>query len=64
VLLVEQHVSRALAVADRAYLLTHGRVVLQGDSKTLLADRRLLEASYMGEAVLEEPTPAKNGNGG
>jgi branched-chain amino acid transport system ATP-binding protein len=49
VLLVEQHVSKALAVSDRAYVLSHGRITLQGAASKLLSDRQLLESSYMGE---------------
>lgn len=36
VLLVEQNVAQALAVADRAYVLENGRVTLQGSGKELL----------------------------
>jgi branched-chain amino acid transport system ATP-binding protein len=49
VLLVEQHVHLALEVADRGYVLSHGRVVLADDAKRLRADRQLLIASYLGE---------------
>ncbi len=49
VLLVEQHVHLALEVADRGYVLSHGRVVLQNTAEALRADRQLLTASYLGE---------------
>ncbi len=52
VLLVEQHVDLALGVADRAYVLAHGECVLTGPASDLAADRRLLEAGYLGEAAL------------
>jgi branched-chain amino acid transport system ATP-binding protein len=49
VLFVEQHVNLALAVADRAYVLSHGRLVLEGPADSLRDDRELLRQSYMGE---------------
>jgi branched-chain amino acid transport system ATP-binding protein len=49
VLLVEQHVHLALEVADRGYVLSHGRIVLADSAERLRADRRLLIASYLGE---------------
>ena len=49
VLLVEQHVHLALEVADRGYVLSHGRVVLENDAEHLRANRQLLIASYLGE---------------
>ena len=52
VLLVEQHVSLALEVADRAYVLSHGRLVLEGDAKDLRGRRDLLRSSYLGEAAV------------
>lgn len=48
VLLVEQHTDLALAQADRAYVLSHGDLVLEGDAADLLLDRHLLDAAYLG----------------
>jgi branched-chain amino acid transport system ATP-binding protein len=52
VVLVEQHVHMALEIADRAYVLHHGRVVLSGTASELARDRELLESSYLGDGVL------------
>lgn len=52
VLLVEQHVHMALAVADRGYLLNHGRVVLDGAAASLAARPDLLAATYLGDTAL------------
>jgi branched-chain amino acid transport system ATP-binding protein len=49
VLLVEQHVHLALEVADRGYVLSHGRIALADEAERLRADRQLLIASYLGE---------------
>jgi branched-chain amino acid transport system ATP-binding protein len=48
VLLVEQHVSLALRVADRAYVLDRGRIALEDDAAHLVANPGLIEASYLG----------------
>lgn len=53
VLLVEQHVDLALEVADRGYVLNHGDLVMHGDAQDLLANRALLDASYLGGETLE-----------
>ena len=49
VLLVEQDVDAALTVAERAYVLETGRVVIAGQAGELLADPRIRE-SYLGIA--------------
>jgi branched-chain amino acid transport system ATP-binding protein len=54
VLLVEQHVNLALEVADRAYVLSHGELAMEGDARHLAANRHLLESSYMGQSEIDE----------
>ena len=52
VVIVEQHVHMALEVADRAYVLNHGELVMEGSASDLLQDRELLESSYLGDAAM------------
>ena len=47
IVLVEQNVPHALALADRAYVLETGRVTLTGTSTELLADHRVRDG-YLG----------------
>ena len=51
VVLVEQHVNLALAVADQAVVLNHGRVVLDGAAASLRAEPERLERAYLGSAL-------------
>ena len=51
VLFVEQHVALALEVADRAYVLTRGRIGLEGPAAELRERRELLAASYLGDTA-------------
>ena len=51
VLLVEQHVGLALDVADRAYVLSHGRVSLHRPAAELRGNHELLLQSYLGEGA-------------
>jgi branched-chain amino acid transport system ATP-binding protein len=46
-LLVEQNVSAALDIAERAYVIETGRIVLAGTSAALASDPRVREA-YLG----------------
>ena len=48
VLLVEQNAKKALSIADRAYVLETGKIVLEGDAKDLLNDESIKKA-YLGE---------------
>ena len=48
VLLVEQNASRALAVADRAYVMDSGEMTMSGPAGELLHDPRV-RAAYLGE---------------
>ncbi len=48
VLLVEQNAKKALSIADRAYVLETGSIVLEGRADALLADDSIKKA-YLGE---------------
>ena len=48
VLLVEQNAKKALSIADRAYVLETGKIVLEGDAKELMNDDPIKKA-YLGE---------------
>ena len=48
VLLVEQNAKKALEVADRAYVLETGKIVLSGNAKDLMNDEAVKKA-YLGE---------------
>ena len=47
-LLVEQNASRALALADRGYVMESGLITMDGDAKALLNDPKV-RAAYLGE---------------
>lgn len=48
VLLVEQNAKKALSIANRAYVLETGKIVLEGEAKELLNDDSVKRA-YLGE---------------
>ena len=48
VLLVEQNAKKALSIADRAYVLETGKIVLTGDAKELM-DNESIKKAYLGE---------------
>lgn len=59
VLLVEQNVREALRIADRAYVIELGRIVLSGTGKELSANKRI-EETYLGGTVDEGSNTAGN----
>jgi branched-chain amino acid transport system ATP-binding protein len=50
VILVEQHVHLGLAIAERAYVLSHGSPVLTAPAAELRENMSLIRASYLGES--------------
>ena len=54
IVLIEQNVHRALALADRAYVLERGQVSFSGDPRELLDEQRLREA-YFGRTADDHP---------
>ncbi len=57
VLMVEQNVRKALAVADRGYVLERGRLVASGPA-TLLARSTIVRQAYLGSGATAAPTAA------
>ena len=47
ILLVEQNAQLALAIANRAYVLETGKILYEGEAKSLLLDDRIKQA-YLG----------------
>ena len=47
ILLIEQNAKKALQIADRAYVMSVGHVVMEGTGKELLENEQLMEA-YLG----------------
>lgn len=50
ILLVEQHITHALTIADRAYVLQNGRIIVSGRSSDLASDPALKRA-YLGKQI-------------
>jgi len=48
ILLVEQNASRALQIADRAYVMESGLITMSGEARQLLSDPKV-RAAYLGE---------------
>jgi energy-coupling factor transporter ATP-binding protein EcfA2 len=55
VLIVEQFVTHALAVASRAYVLEKGEVAFSGKAAELAADEAFVKGSYLGEGGTDAP---------
>jgi branched-chain amino acid transport system ATP-binding protein len=48
VLMAEQNFHQALTIADRGYVIVHGRIVFAGNSAAELNDNELIKKFYMG----------------
>ena len=61
VLLVEQYVARALAIADHAIILEKGSVRVHGAARDLAGDGAVVQASYLGSAPASADRPVLDG---
>jgi branched-chain amino acid transport system ATP-binding protein len=48
VLMAEQNFNQAIRIADRGYVIVHGRIEYEGASRDALADNELVHKLYMG----------------
>jgi branched-chain amino acid transport system ATP-binding protein len=48
VLMAEQNFQQALRVADRGYVIVHGRIAFEGTSRQELANNDLVRKLYLG----------------
>ena len=62
-LLVEQNANQALRVADRAYVLSNGRIVMEGRAADLAADDSV-RTIYLGGAPFARPTAPEAAHAG
>jgi branched-chain amino acid transport system ATP-binding protein len=62
VLLVEQHVHKALEIADRVYVMRHGTVELSGAASDLRDQIDLVQASYLGASTSSARSGAPSGS--
>jgi ABC-type branched-subunit amino acid transport system ATPase component len=61
ILLVEQHVRKVLPYADRAYVMSRGRIALSGTAAAISAQIDDVEATYLASAkteLVDSATPA------
>jgi len=48
VLMAEQNFNQAIRIADRGYVIVHGRIEYEGASRDALANNELVHRLYMG----------------
>jgi branched-chain amino acid transport system ATP-binding protein len=61
-IVIEQDVDRALALADHAYVLEHGSIALSGTPKQIAADPRLRHI-YIGAAETDAAQGVQHATG-
>jgi branched-chain amino acid transport system ATP-binding protein len=54
ILIVEQNAHQTLRLADRAYVLESGRIVLEGRAADLAQDQRVKAAYLGGDPIIDE----------
>jgi branched-chain amino acid transport system ATP-binding protein len=52
VLLVEQHVRQAMAIADRAYVIQRGSIAISGSRDEMLASQDEIESLYLSDTAM------------
>jgi branched-chain amino acid transport system ATP-binding protein len=62
ILLVEQHIRKALAVCDRAYVMQQGQLVLEGSAADLEHRAEEIEVSYFGGPSVAAQPNGTNGS--
>ncbi len=60
VLLVEQHVPRALSVADRVYVMQRGKIALKGTAKEVTRDLSHLQDIYLGRRTTAQDSTGQH----
>jgi branched-chain amino acid transport system ATP-binding protein len=60
VLLVEQHVPRALSVADRVYVMQRGKIALEGTAKEVTRDLGHLQDIYLGRRTTAQDSTGQH----
>ena len=48
VLMAEQNFTQAVRIADRGYVIVHGRIAFEGDSAEALNNNDLIKKFYLG----------------
>jgi branched-chain amino acid transport system ATP-binding protein len=61
ILLVEQNARKALQLAKNAYVLETGSIILEGDPKSLLSNKKFYDA-YLGSSGRQKTNDSRNGD--
>ena len=64
VLFVEQHVPRALSIADRVYVMARGKIALEGDARDVARDLDHLRDIYLGRRLVAQDGIDQDGQAG